>query len=564
MNQPPESPRETILILDGDESVQQQLLELLQSAVYDVFVTNSASEGLKAARIHDVNLLLLGTNLADADWAQIITELKGATQTQDIRIIVLSAGGAAERARALDLGADDVVARPWDSAELLARVRRQLRARRNISELQRTARLAEESYQVAQTALHGLAVTERMTRDAKSLNRMLRRGVGALLIVAAVMAGIYLLFFRTARKETQQARALIAQLQSGILRQEDLLERTRKTREEMDRSNIASLEEQKQKLETETQALRSQMANAGENEVAALRKQLNDNTARLARIESAGRVAQGIIRTYSASVCLLHVSVAFRDRHTRQRLRYAGLNAQGAPLTDSEGNPVFDPAGRGPEVRADFFGTGFVVAADGRILTNRHVIEPWWKSPELQKLAEAGVEGVIAEISAYFPGSAHGYRVEIDKISPDADLAIVKGNIMDVKRAVLALDGRSTAAPSGQAVVLMGYATGLDAILARAGEETVQEILRVTGGSARAVMDELARRNQIRPLTTQGHIGDVLPDKLVYDAQTTSGGSGGPVFNREGKVVGINFAVVRGFGGSNFGIPARYAESLLQ
>src|SRR5437879_9181539 len=77
-------------------------------------------------------------------------------------------------------------------------------------------------------------------------------------------------------------------------------------------------------------------------------------------------------------------------------------------------------------------------------------------------------------------------------------------------------------------------------------------------------MAELAQRNLIRPLTTQGHIGDVLPDKIVYDAQTTSGGSGGPLFNPEGKVIGVSYAVVRGFGGSNFGIPIRFAEPLLR
>jgi S1-C subfamily serine protease len=76
-------------------------------------------------------------------------------------------------------------------------------------------------------------------------------------------------------------------------------------------------------------------------------------------------------------------------------------------------------------------------------------------------------------------------------------------------------------------------------------------------------MEELARRHLIRPVTTQGHIGDVLPDKIVYDAQTTSGGSGGPLFNDQGKVIGINFAMVREFGGSNFAIPVRYGTSLL-
>jgi S1-C subfamily serine protease len=67
----------------------------------------------------------------------------------------------------------------------------------------------------------------------------------------------------------------------------------------------------------------------------------------------------------------------------------------------------------------------------------------------------------------------------------------------------------------------------------------------------------------IRPLATQGHIGDQQRDRIIYDAQTTSGGSGGPLFNRAGKVIGVNFAILEGFGGSNFGIPARFALALL-
>jgi S1-C subfamily serine protease len=77
-------------------------------------------------------------------------------------------------------------------------------------------------------------------------------------------------------------------------------------------------------------------------------------------------------------------------------------------------------------------------------------------------------------------------------------------------------------------------------------------------------MSKLASQHLIRPTTTQGHIGDVLEDKIVYDAATTSGGSGGPLFNREGKVIGINFAVLRGFGGSNLAVPSRYAKDLLK
>jgi S1-C subfamily serine protease len=55
----------------------------------------------------------------------------------------------------------------------------------------------------------------------------------------------------------------------------------------------------------------------------------------------------------------------------------------------------------------------------------------------------------------------------------------------------------------------------------------------------------------------------VLSDKIVFDAQTTSGGSGGPLINQQGKVVGVTFAVLTGFGGSNFGIPIRFSQPLL-
>ena len=112
--------------------------------------------------------------------------------------------------------------------------------------------------------------------------------------------------------------------------------------------------------------------------------------------------------------------------------------------------------------------------------------------------------------------------------------------------------------------MLLGYPTALDAILARAGAETLQSIAAASKGDPKQVMEELARRSLIRPTTTQGHIGDVLADKIVYDAQTTSGGSGGPLFNNEGKVIGINFAMVREFGGSNFAIPVAYGKSLLK
>jgi len=52
--------------------------------------------------------------------------------------------------------------------------------------------------------------------------------------------------------------------------------------------------------------------------------------------------------------------------------------------------------------------------------------------------------------------------------------------------------------------------------------------------------------------------------ETLQSIATTTGGSGGPLFNNEGKVIGINFAMVREFGGSNFAIPVNYGMSLLK
>ena len=116
---------------------------------------------------------------------------------------------------------------------------------------------------------------------------------------------------------------------------------------------------------------------------------------------------------------------------------------------------------------------------------------------------------------------------------------------------------------SGQPIVSMGYATGLAGILARTDEGTVKQILTQSGGDVSQVLAELARRDLIHPIITQGHIGDILPDKIVFDAQTTSGGSGGPLFDHRGKVIAVTYAILKGFGGSNFGIPIRFLEPLL-
>jgi CheY-like chemotaxis protein len=546
---------QSILLVGAADSGREALSQFLAGAGYSLSTAESGSTALERLQGAPPDLLLLWASGSCNETIAVAKSKSPAT-----RVIVLSQGSPEERARALDLGADDVLPEPWSESELLARVRSQLRQQSTLQKLEEKSRLAEESFGVAQTAFQALAVTEKMTRDAFSLERILKIGVFALMGLALIISGVFFLYSHRAEKETKRAYGVIAQLETSVKTEAQLLASARKLRDDPANADVV---QQKEQLQKQTEELKHKMAAQNGQVSDDLRRQLDEASSRLAKIEGQSQAAENIIRSYAPSVGLLHVAVAFNEKSSGRRLRYGGMNEDGTPLKDSEGNPVYTTEGRGPEVRADFFGTGFIVG-DGKILTNHHVVQPWWQNDELAGAAKQGLEPVIAEMVAYFPNEPAGISMAISQISQEADLALVRGDLSELHRPILKIDPGREAAVSGDALISVGYATGLDAILARAGDQTVEEIVKISGGDPKLVLAELAKRRLIRPLVTQGHVGDVLPDKIVYDAQTTSGGSGGPLLNRQGGVIGVTFAIVKGFGGSNFGVPIRYAVPLLK
>jgi len=233
-------------------------------------------------------------------------------------------------------------------------------------------------------------------------------------------------------------------------------------------------------------------------------------------------------------------------------------------LVDDKGMVQIDEGGAGPHLQIDVFGTGFLVKHDGKLITNHHVAEPWWNNDDLKQLLDHGAKAYVLSYDAFFPGKAEGLRAKLDRISSKADVATLQlESPLQSNSAVLELDDRADATVTGDPVVLIGYPTGIEGILARAGTDVAHKIVGDTQ-DVNHIMSQLASEHLIRPTTTQGHIGDVLQDKIVYDAATTSGGSGGPLFNRNGKVVGVNFAILRDFGGSNLAVPAKFAKDLLK
>lgn len=116
----------TILVVDDEPAIRRLLRTSLARADYGVVEAGSAREAISALQIDKPDVVLLDLGLPDRDGLELIPIIK----TAGAAIIVVSARDATEqKVAALDLGADDYVSKPFDSEEVLARLRTALRHR---------------------------------------------------------------------------------------------------------------------------------------------------------------------------------------------------------------------------------------------------------------------------------------------------------------------------------------------------------------------------------------------------------------------------------------------------
>ncbi|GAB4212493.1 MAG: HhoA/HhoB/HtrA family serine endopeptidase [Synechococcales cyanobacterium] len=167
-------------------------------------------------------------------------------------------------------------------------------------------------------------------------------------------------------------------------------------------------------------------------------------------------------------------------------------------------------------------GSGFIISADGVIITNAHVVEG---SAEVTVTLKDGRS---------FPGVVKG-------TDPVTDVAVIKVDAQDLPTVAL---GDSDLVRPGDWAVAIGNPLGLDST--------------ITAGIISAIG---------RSSTDVG-----VPDKRVSflqtDAAINPGNSGGPLLDAQGRVIGVNTAIIRGAQGLGFSIPIntarRIAEQLLQ
>jgi two-component system, OmpR family, KDP operon response regulator KdpE len=137
---------ERLLVVEDDDALREALAQTLSTVCRSVRTAATIAEAVRECTQHPPELVLLDLGLPDGDGAELLHRLR---VTTDVPIIVLS-GRDDEEAKValLDAGADDFLGKPCNAAELLARVRGQIRRAAASNAARSWARLSVEGVEI--------------------------------------------------------------------------------------------------------------------------------------------------------------------------------------------------------------------------------------------------------------------------------------------------------------------------------------------------------------------------------------------------------------------------------
>jgi len=302
----------------------------------------------------------------------------------------------------------------------------------------------------------------------------------------------------------------------------------------------------------------NQRGSLGAEELADLRDQVE---ARMESLEARSSDTRGLVQTAMAATFFLQGAYAFVDTLSGNPLRFT-LGADGQPVILPWG-PALSQEGEGDVFEVFFTGTGFLVdLEEGLMVTNRHLSSPWEFDEYAEDILARGFRGVMRRFIAYPTGSPEPLPVTVVASSSDADVSVLR--VPGLPEGVEALAFSVTAPSPGDEVLVVGYPLGVRALVARTDPAFLETLTETADTTFWSVARRLAEEGYMAPLVSQGIVGQVTTRAVVYDAETTSGGSGGPVLSMDGRVIAINAAILPDFGGSNMGVPAEHGVALVE
>jgi S1-C subfamily serine protease len=293
-------------------------------------------------------------------------------------------------------------------------------------------------------------------------------------------------------------------------------------------------------------------------ELRALVVELQDAlTGRIEALELMSDAGRRVVMAASSSVIFVQGGYQLVQTASGKPLRLL-LGPTGAPRIGPGGVPLTSLEGEGPVFEVQFTGSAWLASEDGLLVTNRHVAIPWSENEQVGPIFERGFEPRL-RLLGYLPDQAEPVELEFVVASQEADLAIVRAPDLEGREPLRLAEENPG---PGEAILVLGYPAGIEALLARSGAMFVDSLMQ-RRPDFWGVVRELSEAGIIRPLATRGIVGQVTPSTVAYDAETTRGGSGGPVMSLSGEVVAVTFAILADFGGSNLGVPATEVARLL-
>ena len=373
------------------------------------------------------------------------------------------------------------------------------------------------------------------------------------LLIIAVLGGVAYRQHRLALLSQQRLADLVRQLESERLTQGEL-----NMRIEQERRRIAELSRQRDEMvaELKASAKKQEAARTSRTELQTIREQLS-------KLEGEHRFAEGLAERFGSGVGLLQGGYGFVEKDTGRPLRYQGLDQLGHPYLDQDGNPLVTVEGLGPPIVIYYAGSGFLLDRAGTILTNRHLVRMWEHYEPARRAIEAGFEPRLAMLRILFPGTPEPFALALLGASDAVDVAVLRTDRAPAGSTPLRLARADESPKIGEPVVVLSYPGTFDSLLGRVPQPVSDEILQQAGEDPVTLADLLGKRGLIRPLVTQGHVADLSPDTLTFEAAVAGGSSGGPVFDRAGRVIAINHAGLRKVGGLNVGLRVRPVHELL-
>jgi two-component system KDP operon response regulator KdpE len=205
----------TALIIDDEKQIRRLLRLALEGADHHVFEAETGQAGLEEIVYRKPDVVLLDLGLPDTDGVKVLRRVR---EWSDVPVLILSVrDDAAEKVAALDAGADDYVTKPFDTAELLARVRAtQRRSLTETSEPVFTSGPLSVDFAARQVKLNGKEI--KLTPTEYSLLRVLVQNAGKVVTHRQLLRTVW---GEKAESQAQYLRVYVTHLRKKLEAERD-------------------------------------------------------------------------------------------------------------------------------------------------------------------------------------------------------------------------------------------------------------------------------------------------------------------------------------------------------